>query len=40
MISRVPKTLYKDNSLEPWTKYLEQILKNRIQICLEPKKHL
>ena len=39
-ISKVPKTLYKENSLEPLTKDLEQILKNRIQICLETKKHL
>ena len=38
MISRVSKTLYEENSLETLTKDLKQILKSRVQICLEPKK--
>ena len=38
IISKVSKTLYEENSLETLTKNLEQILKNRVQICLEPKK--
>ena len=40
IISRVSKTLYEENSLETLTKNLEQILKNRVQICLEPKKNI
>ena len=34
----VSKTLSKDISLKTLTKDLEHILKNRVQMCLEPKK--